>query len=62
MCTKKMKMVLFGLVGVKVLNIGYRDRIGWGFLIDIGGDIGDMRACQTFIPNTIYNEILITKI
>ena len=26
---------------IKVLNIGYRDRIGWGFFMsDIGGDIG----------------------
>jgi len=46
----------------KVLNIGYRDRIGWGFFIsDIGGDIGDTRAYQAFILDTIYNEILITK-
>ena len=45
-----------------VLNIGYRDRIGWGFLIsDIGGDIGDTRAYWTFISDTIYNEILLTK-
>jgi len=48
----------------KVLNIGYRDRIEWGFsyrMSDIGGDIGDTRAYQAFISETIYNEILINK-
>jgi len=48
----------------KVLNIGYWDRIGWGFFIsDIGyrGDIRDTRAYQAFISDTIYYEILITK-
>jgi len=46
----------------KVLNIGYRDRIGWGFFIsDIGGDIGDTRANRPFISDTIYYEILIIK-
>ena len=46
----------------KVLNIGYRDRIGWEFFIsDIGGDIADTHAYQEFISDTIYNEILITK-
>jgi len=50
------------IVKTKVLNIGYQDRIGWGFFIsDIGGDIGDTRAYQAFISDTIYNEILITK-
>ena len=28
---------------------------------DVGRDIGDTRAYQAFISNTIYNEILITK-
>ena len=28
---------------------------------DIGGDIGDTRAYRSFISDTIYNEILITK-
>ena len=38
----------------KVLNIGYRDRIGWGFFIsDIGGDIGDTRTYPAFISDTV---------
>ena len=46
----------------KVLNIRYRNRIGWGvFISDIGGDIGDTRAYRSFISDTIYNEILIIK-
>ena len=48
----------------KVLNIGYRNRIGWGFsyqISDIRGDIGDTRAYRAFISDIIYNEILITK-
>ena len=46
----------------KVLNIGYRDRIGWGFFIsDIGGDIGDTRAYRAFMSDIIYSKILITK-
>jgi len=31
------------------------------FISDIGGDIGDTRTHRTFILDTIYNEILITK-
>ena len=46
----------------KVLNIGYQNRIVWGFFIsDIGGDIGDMRAYWAFISDTIYNEILVIR-
>jgi len=48
----------------KVLNIGYQNRIGWGFsyrISDTGRDIGDTRAYRAFISDTIYNEILITK-
>ena len=38
----------------KVLNIGYRDRIGWGFFIsDIVGDIGDMRASVSYTHLTL---------
>jgi len=47
-----------------VLNIGYRDRIGWGFsyrISDIGRDIRDTCAYWAFISDIIYNEILITK-
>jgi len=50
------------MISIKVLNIRYQDRIGWGFFIsDIGGDIGDTRAYRAFISDTTYNEILITK-
>ena len=51
-------------ITLKVLNIGYRNRIGWGFsyqILDIGGDIGDTRAYRAFILDTIYNEILTIK-
>ena len=51
-------------IAIKVLNIGYRDRIGWWFsyrISDIRGDIGDTHAYRAFISDTIYNEILITK-
>ena len=49
-------------ISCKILNLGYRDRIGWGFFIsDIEGDIGDTCAYRAFISDTIYNEILITK-
>ena len=41
----------------KVLDIGYRVRIGWGFFIsDIGGDIGDTRAYRAFILDIIYDD------
>jgi len=56
--------LFLSLVVTKVLNIGYRDRIGWGFFIsDIGyqEDIGDTSAYWAFISDTIYNELLITK-
>ena len=46
------------MIGTKVLNIGYRDRIGWRFFIS---DIEDTRAYQVFILDVIYNEILIIK-
>ena len=49
---------LFQVTRIKVLNIGYRDRIGWRFFIS---DIGDMRTYRAFKSDTIYNEILITK-
>ena len=49
----------------KVLNIGYRDLIGWGFFIS---DIryrrrywGYARISGVHIGHYIYNEILITK-
>ena len=42
----------------KVLNIGYRDHIVWGFFIS---DIEDTRAYWAFISDIIYNEILISK-
>jgi len=50
-------------VCIKVLNIRYRDRIGWGFFIlDIGyRGRYRRRAYWVFILDTIYNEILITK-
>ena len=51
-------------IHAKVLNIGYRNRIGWGFsyrISDIGGDIEGTRAYRAFIFDTIYNEILIIK-
>jgi len=31
------------------------------FISDIGGDIEDTRAYWTFMSDTIYNKILITK-
>ena len=42
---------------IKVLNIGYWDRIRWGFFIlDIGGDIRDTRAYRAFVSDTIVER------
>ena len=48
----------------KVLNIRYRDRIGWDFFIsdiEYRRRYRDTRAYRVFISDTIYYEILITK-
>ena len=51
--------VLHSSVG-KVLNIGYQNRIEWGFFIS---DIGYRERYRgyAFILDAIYNEILIIK-